>query len=59
MIGEILIWYGALAAPFKVLVWLLATGLILSIVKRLVKLAILVTILLILIFVLRAVTMNI
>ena len=58
MIEEILIWYGALAAPFKVLVWILVTGLILSILKKLVKLAILVTILLILIFVFRAVTLN-
>lgn len=58
MIEDILIWYSALAAPFKVLVWILLTGLVLSILKKLVKLAILVTILLILIFVFRAVTLN-
>jgi hypothetical protein len=57
-VEEVLAWYAALPIPLKIVLWvgLILVGL--SIVKRLVKLAILVTILIILIFVLRAVVMN-
>ena len=56
--SEIVLWYGALPPVFKIVVWILAVILGLSILKRVVKLAILVTILLILIFVLRALTLT-
>jgi len=56
--NEIILWYEALPTPFKVAVWVLGIMLVLSLLKRLVKLAILVTILIILIFVLRALTLH-
>jgi len=56
--GEIMTWYAALTAPFKVLLWVGVVFLGLSILKKLTKLAILVTILIILIFVLRAVVIH-
>ena len=56
--SEIVLWYGALPPVLKIVVWILAVILGLSILKRVVKLAILVTILLILIFVLRALTLT-
>ena len=55
---DVILWYEALPAPFKIAVWVLAFVFVLSILKRLLKLAILVTILIILIFVLRALTLH-
>ena len=52
---EVILWYHALPIPFKVAIWVLGFFLLIAIVKRLAKLAILVTILIILIFVARAV----
>jgi hypothetical protein len=48
---EILGWYYALATPFKIVVWVLLVFLGLAILKRLVKLAILITILIVLIII--------
>lgn len=56
---EFLIWYSSAPTLWKIGVWLLGGLLVLSIIKRLVKLAILVTVLLILIFVLRAVIQSV
>ncbi len=55
--ADILVWYHALAPPIKILVWVLIAFVGLALLKRLVKAAILVTILIILIFVARALTM--
>ena len=55
---EILSWYAALGAPFKLAFWLLIVFIGLALIKRLTKVAILVTILIILIFVARAVIVN-
>ena len=55
---EILGWYEALGAPFKLAFWVLIVFVGLALIKRLTKVAILVTILIILIFVARAVIMN-
>lgn len=54
---DLLVWYSTLPPILKIVVWVLAALLGLSLVKRIVKLAILVVILLILIFVLRAITL--
>ena len=55
---EILNWYAALGAPFKIAFWVLIVFVGLALIKRLTKVAILVTILIILIFVARAVIVN-
>lgn len=55
---EILGWYEALGAPFKLAFWVLIVFVGLALIKRLTKVAILVTILIILIFVARAVIVN-
>ena len=55
---EIVAWYSSLPIPLKLLFWVGVVSIGLSILKKLTKLAILVTILIILIFVLRAVVMN-
>ncbi len=52
---DVILWYEALPVPFKISLWVLGFFLLIAIVKRLAKLAILVTILIILIFVARAV----
>ena len=48
--ADLVVWYEALATPFKVLIWVLAVFLILAIIKRLVKIAILVAVVILLIF---------
>ncbi|HCN05461.1 MAG TPA: hypothetical protein DIS79_07555 [Bacteroidetes bacterium] len=55
---DFLVWYSSASTLWKVGVWVLGGLLVLSLIKRLVKLAILVTVLLILIFVLRAVLQS-
>jgi len=57
-VEEILSWYAALGAPFKIAFWVLIVFVGLALIKRLTKVAILVTILIILIFVARAVIVN-
>jgi hypothetical protein len=52
---EVVLWYQGLPTPFKVGIWILGLFLVIAIVKRLAKVAIWLTILIILIFVARAV----
>lgn len=56
---DVLQWYAGLWMPIKIGVWVLAILLVYAVIKRLVKLAILVTILIILIFALRAVMASV
>ena len=57
--NEIIDWYNALAAPFKLTLWIGLAFIGLAVLKKLAKLAILLTILIILIFVARAVIVNV
>lgn len=52
--ADLIDWYVALSMPFKLVVWVLGILLGFALIKRLVKLAILVTVLLILVVVLRS-----